>query len=123
MLGYWEDPERTAEVIDAARWMHTGDLATMDEEGYVGDRGPRQGHGHPRRRERLSARGRRIPDSPRRDQGRRGSWGVPDERYGEELAAWVIVRDGATVSDDELRDYCQGKIAHYKIPRYITLRR
>ena len=74
MLGYWDEPEKTAEAIDRARWMHTGDLAAMDDEGYLQHRRPHQGHGHPRRRERLPARGRGVPLRPpgrRRRAGRR----------------------------------------------------
>ncbi len=118
MLGYWDDEERTAEVIDPARWMHTGDLATMDEEGYVAIVGRskemiiRGGENvYPREIEEFLYTHEAVSDV--------AVVGVPDERYGEEVMAWVIVREGATVTEEELRDYCKGKIAHYKLPRYI----
>jgi fatty-acyl-CoA synthase len=120
MLGYWDDPEQTAECIDAARWMHTGDLAVMDEAGYLNIVGrikdlvirggeniyPREVeeflHGHPQ-----------IEDVQ--------VTGVPDEKYGEELCAWIRVRGGAELTAEDIRAYCTGKIAHYKIPRYVRL--
>jgi fatty-acyl-CoA synthase len=120
MLGYWDDPEQTAEVIDAARWMHTGDLAVMDEAGYLNIVGrikdlvirggeniyPREVeeflHGHPQ-----------IEDVQ--------VTGVPDEKYGEELCAWIRVRGGAELTAEDIRAYCTGKIAHFKIPRYVRL--
>ncbi len=118
MLGYWEDPERTAEAIDRSRWMHTGDLATMDEGGYVNIVGrskemiirggenvyPREIeeflHGHPA-----------IVDV--------AVVGVPDARYGEEVMAWVTLRADASVDEDDVRAFCRGTIAHYKVPRYV----
>ncbi|MBV8987942.1 MAG: AMP-binding protein [Solirubrobacterales bacterium] len=118
MLGYWDDRERTAEVIDAARWMHTGDLATMDDEGYIAivgrskDMVIRGGENvYPREVEEFLYTHEAISDV--------AVVGVPDESYGEEIAAFVIVREGATVTEDEVREHCKGKIAHYKIPRYV----
>jgi fatty-acyl-CoA synthase len=119
MTGYWEDPERTAEAIDAAGWMHTGDLATMDEKGYVRIVGRikdmiiRGGENvYPREVEDFLYGHPAVADVQ--------VVGVPDERYGEEIMAWVIAREDATVDEDELREYCRGKIAHYKIPRYVA---
>jgi fatty-acyl-CoA synthase len=120
MRGYWDDPERTAESIDVQRWMHTGDLATMDEQGYVRivgrikDMVIRGGENvYPREIEEFLYSHPQIADVQ--------VIGVPDERYGEELMAWVIPRTGATVTEDEIREFCKGEIAHYKIPRYIKL--
>jgi fatty-acyl-CoA synthase len=120
MRGYWNDPERTAEAIDAQRWMHTGDLATMDEQGYVRvvgrikDMVIRGGENvYPREIEEFLYTHPAVADVQ--------VIGVPDERYGEELMAWIIPRAGATVSDEEIREFCQGQIARYKIPRYIKL--
>jgi fatty-acyl-CoA synthase len=120
MLGYWNEPEKTEEAIDAARWMHTGDLATMDEAGYVKivgrikDMVIRGGENiYPREIEEFLIGQDHVADVQ--------VVGVPDERYGEELAAFVRLHDGATVSEDELRECCRGRIAHYKIPRYVML--
>jgi fatty-acyl-CoA synthase len=118
MSGYWNDPERTAEAIDAQRWMHTGDLATMDEQGYVRvvgrikDMVIRGGENvYPREIEEFLYTHPQISDVQ--------VIGVPDERYGEELMAWVIARPGSTLTEAELREFCRGQIAHYKIPRYV----
>ena len=120
MLGYWNDPERTAEAIDAARWMHTGDLAEMDAEGYVKIVGRikdmiiRGGENvYPREVEEFLYRHPDVADVQ--------VVGVPDARYGEEIMAWVKLREGASVTEDELREHCRGKIAHFKVPRYIAL--
>jgi fatty-acyl-CoA synthase len=120
MLGYWDEPERTAEAIDADRWMHTGDLATMDDEGYVNIVGRikdlviRGGENvYPREVEEFLYTHPQIADVQ--------VIGVPDERYGEELMAWVIPRDGASPTPEEIRAFCRGRIAHYKIPRYVKL--
>jgi fatty-acyl-CoA synthase len=117
MLGYWGNPEATAEAIDAGRWMHTGDLATMDAEGYVNivgrskDMVIRGGENvYPIEVENFLYGHPKIQDVQ--------VIGVPDEKYGEELMAWVILRPGQAAAPEELRDYCQGKIAHYKVPRY-----
>ncbi len=118
MRGYWNDPERTAEAIDEYRWMHTGDLATMDDDGYVRvvgrikDMVIRGGENvYPREIEEFLYTHPQIADVQ--------VIGVPDERYGEELMAWVVLRPGGEVGEDELREFCRGQIAHYKIPRYF----
>jgi fatty-acyl-CoA synthase len=118
MVGYWNDPERTAEAVDRAGWMHTGDLATMDDDGYVNivgrskDMVIRGGENvYPREVEEFLYTHDAIADVQ--------VVGVPDERYGEELCAWVIVRAGAAVSEDEVREFCRGRLAHFKVPRYV----
>jgi fatty-acyl-CoA synthase len=118
MLGYWNDPEQTAAAIDADGWMHTGDLATMDEEGYarivgrIKDMIIRGGENvYPREIEEFLYTHPKVRDVQ--------VIGVPDPRYGEEVMAWVALRDGASVSEEEIRDFCRGQIAHYKVPRYI----
>ncbi|WP_277681110.1 AMP-binding protein [Saccharomonospora azurea] len=119
MLGYWEQPEKTAEVIDAARWMHTGDLAVMDDDGYLGITGRlkdlviRGGENvYPREIEEFLYSHPDILDAQ--------VIGVPDAKYGEELMAWVRMRDGAEpVTAESLREFCTGRLAHYKIPRYV----
>jgi fatty-acyl-CoA synthase len=118
MLGYWNEPDKTAEAIDAARWMHTGDLAVMDGAGYLNivgrikDMVIRGGENvYPREIEEFLYTHPAIEDVQ--------VIGVPDERYGEELCAWVKLRPGAELTVEEVRDYCSGKIAHYKIPRYV----
>jgi fatty-acyl-CoA synthase len=119
MRGYWNDPERTAEAIDPSNWMHTGDLATMDDDGYVRIVGRikdmiiRGGENvYPREIEEFLYTHPQIADVQ--------VIGVPDERYGEELVAVIILKPGASVTEDEVRDFCRGRIAHYKIPRYVT---
>jgi fatty-acyl-CoA synthase len=119
MLGYWEEPEKTAEAIDRARWMHTGDLAVMDDDGYVTITGRikdmviRGGENiYPREIEEFLYTHPDVLDAQ--------VIGVPDERYGEELMAWVRLRDGAEpLTAERLREFCTGKLAHYKIPRYV----
>jgi fatty-acyl-CoA synthase len=118
MRGYWNDPERTAEAIDAGGWMHTGDLATMDDEGYVRIVGRikdmiiRGGENvYPREIEEFLYTHPDVADVQ--------VIGVPDERYGEELMAWVVPRPGAELNEDEVKDFCRGKIAHFKVPRYV----
>jgi len=118
MLGYWDDAERTAEAIDPARWMHTGDLATMDDEGYVRIVGRskdmiiRGGENvYPREIEEFLYTHEAISDA--------AVYGVPDARYGEAVAVSVILREGASLTEDELREYCEGRIAHYKVPRHV----
>ncbi|HEY2222340.1 AMP-binding protein [Actinomycetospora sp.] len=121
MLGYWEQPEKTAEVIDRARWMHTGDLGVMDDEGYVNITGRikdmviRGGENvYPREIEEFLYTHPDILDAQ--------VIGVPDERYGEELMAWVRLRDGvAELSAEAVREFASGKLAHYKIPRYVRV--
>lgn len=119
MLGYWEDPDKTAEAIDAARWMHTGDLATMDDEGYVNIVGRikdlviRGGENvYPREVEEFLYTHPAIADVQ--------VIGVPDDRYGEELMAWVVLQpDTPSLTAQEVRDFATGKLAHYKIPKYV----
>jgi len=118
MLGYWDDAERTAEAIDCAGWMHTGDLATIDAEGYcnivgrIKDMVIRGGENvYPREIEEFLYRHPKIQDVQ--------VFGVPDERYGEELCAWVTMRAGESLTAEEVRAFCTGQIAHYKIPRHI----
>jgi fatty-acyl-CoA synthase len=118
MLGYWEDAAKTDEVLDAAGWMHTGDLATMDAEGYcnivgrIKDLVIRGGENvYPREVEEFLYAHPDIADVQ--------VIGVPDERYGEELCAWVKLREGAAPTPESIREYCRGKLAHYKIPRYV----
>ncbi len=118
MLGYWNDEEATRRAIDAARWMHSGDLAVMDEEGYLNIVGRikdmiiRGGENvYPREIEEFLYTHPQISDVQ--------VIGVPDAKYGEEIMAWVRLRDGGTVSAEELRQYCRDQIAHYKIPRYF----
>jgi fatty-acyl-CoA synthase len=118
MLGYWEDPERTAEAVDRAGWMHTGDLATMDDEGYVNivgrskDMVIRGGENiYPREIEEFLYTHEDIADVQ--------VVGVPDERYGEELCAWIIARAGAALDEESVREFCRGRLAHFKVPRYV----
>ncbi|MCY3643941.1 MAG: AMP-binding protein [Acidimicrobiaceae bacterium] len=118
MLGYWNDPERTAEAIDDDGWMHTGDLAVMDDEGYVNIVG--------RIKDMIIRGGENV--YPREIEEFLYSHpdilevqiiGVPDARYGEQIMAWVQLRDGATTSTDDIKAFCRGTIAHYKVPHYI----
>jgi len=121
MLGYWNDPDKTAEVIDAARWMHTGDLAVMDADGYVNITGRikdmviRGGENiYPREIEEFLYTHPDIVDAQ--------VVGVPDIKYGEELCAWIKLRDGAgEMTAESLRAFATGKLAHYKIPRYVLV--
>ncbi|MDN2565190.1 AMP-binding protein [Aquibium sp. A9E412] len=121
MRGYWNDEERTREAIDAGGWMHTGDLATLDQRGYcnivgrVKDMVIRGGENiYPREIEEFLYRHPKVAEVQ--------VFGVPDERYGEELAAWIVLQPGETASEEEIRGFCQGQIAHYKIPRYIRFK-
>jgi fatty-acyl-CoA synthase len=119
MLGYWEQPDKTAEAIDGARWMHTGDLATMDDDGYVNVVGRikdlviRGGENiYPREVEEFLYTHPKIADVQ--------VIGVPDEKYGEELMAWIVMRSGEDPLDaDAIQEFCSGRLAHYKIPRYV----
>jgi len=118
MLGYWEDPERTAEALDVAGWMHTGDLATLDADGCcnivgrIKDMVIRGGENvYPREIEEFLHRHAAIQDVQ--------VIGVPDAKYGEELCAWIVLKAGEQLTADEVRDFCRGQIAHYKIPRHI----
>jgi len=121
MLGYWDEPKKTADAIDQARWMHSGDLAVMDGDGYISITGRikdmviRGGENiYPREIEEFLYTHPDILDAQ--------VIGVPDVKYGEELMAWIQLRPGAVpVTADTLREYCTGKLAHYKIPRYVRL--
>jgi len=118
MLGYWGDEEKSREAIDPAGWMRTGDLAALDDEGYcnivgrIKDMVIRGGENiYPREIEEFLYRHPRIQDVQ--------VIGVPDPHYGEELCAWIRLRDGEAASAEEIRAFCREQIAHYKIPRYI----
>ncbi|MBL8463664.1 MAG: AMP-binding protein [Thauera sp.] len=118
MLGYWDDEAKTKEAIDAGGWMHTGDLAVIDDEGYcnivgrIKDMVIRGGENiYPREIEEFLYAHPKVLDVQ--------VVGIPDERFGEELCAWIIVREGERLAEDEVREYCKGQIAHYKIPRYL----
>ena len=118
MSGYWGEQEKTREAIDPARWMHTGDLATIDAEGYgnivgrIKDMVIRGGENlYPREIEDFLYKHPKVQDVQ--------VFGVADSRYGEELCAWVRVRAGETLTVEEVRGFCEGQIAHNKIPRYV----
>ncbi|KAI5915524.1 AMP-binding protein [Thauera sp. 2A1] len=118
MLGYWGDEAKTREAIDAGGWMHTGDLAVIDDEGYcnivgrIKDMVIRGGENiYPREIEEFLYSHPKILDVQ--------VVGVPDEKYGEELCAWIILREEGSLTEADVRAYCQGQIAHYKIPRHI----
>jgi fatty-acyl-CoA synthase len=118
MLGYWNDATATANAIDAARWMHSGDVAVMDDDGYIAIAGRikdmiiRGGENiYPREIEEFLYTHEKVSEVQ--------VIGVPDQKYGEEVCAWIRLRDGTTATAEELRDYCRGQIATYKIPRYV----
>jgi len=118
MLGYWGDEERTRESIDSAGWMHTGDLAVIDEEGYcnivgrVKDMIIRGGENvYPREIEEFLYRHPKIQDV--------AVFGVPDQRFGEQVGVWIRLKDGEAADAEEIRAFCQGQIAHYKIPHHV----
>jgi len=118
MLGYWNDDQKTAEAIDRAGWMHTGDQATIDKEGFckivgrIKDMVIRGGENvYPREIEEFLYRHPKVQDVQ--------VIGVPDEKYGEELCAWVCLKEGETSNAEDIRTFCIGQIAHYKIPRYV----
>ena len=121
MLGYWEQPDKTADAIDAARWMHTGDLAVMRDDGYanivgrIKDMVIRGGENiYPREIEEFLYTHPDITDVQ--------VIGVPDEKYGEELCAWVQLREGSDPLDaQKVREFAADKLAHYKIPRYVLV--
>ncbi len=117
MLKYWNDPENTKKVLDDARWMHTGDMAVMDKDGYITISG--------RIKDLIIRGGENI--SPKEIEDFLYTYthildvqiiGVPSEKFGEEVMAWVKVRKGFTITEAELLDYCKGRIAHYKVPKY-----
>ncbi len=118
MRGYWGDPERTAKEIDVAHWIKSGDIATMDEEGYIRIVG--------RIKDMVIRGGEKIYPSeiekylythPKIEEVE--VFGVPDEKYGEEVAAWIKLHEGESASKEEVREFCVGQLAHFKIPRYI----
>ena len=118
MLGYWDDQERTRQAIDEAGWMHTGDLATIDAEGYcaivgrIKDMVIRGGENvYPREIEEFLYRHPKIADVQ--------VFGVPDEKFGEEICAWVRLREGETMTEIEVREFCRDQIAYYKVPRHV----
>jgi len=118
MHGYWGDAQKTHEAIDSEGWMHTGDLATMDAQGYVNivgrikDMVIRGGENvYPREIEEFLYRHPAVSDVQ--------VIGVPDAKYGEELCAWIILKPGHSVTDSDIRAFCVGQIAHYKVPRHI----
>jgi fatty-acyl-CoA synthase len=121
MTGYWNQPDKTAEAVDAAHWMHTGDLAVMDADGYLAITGRikdmviRGGENiYPREIEEFLYTHPDILDAQ--------VIGVPDAKYGEELMVWVRLRAGAKeLTAESLREFCTGKLAHYKIPRYVHI--
>jgi fatty-acyl-CoA synthase len=118
MRGYWDDPERTAESIDASGWMHSGDLATIDADGWCNIVG--------RVKDMLIRGGENV--FPREiEEFLQGHvkvqavqvFGVPDPRFGEEVCAWIVLKPGQSATEDEIRAYCRERIAHYKVPRYV----
>ncbi|MEW6283048.1 MAG: AMP-binding protein, partial [Candidatus Eremiobacterota bacterium] len=118
MRGYYRDPDSTARAVDEAGWMHTGDLGVMDSDGYLNivgrikDMVLRGGENiYPREIEELLYRHPAISEAQ--------VIGVPDARMGEELMAWVTLREGASLSEDQVRDYCRERLAHFKVPRYV----
>jgi fatty-acyl-CoA synthase len=118
MLGYWNDPKKTDEAVDAAGYMHTGDLATMDDQGFVRivgrskDMVIRGGENvYPREIEEFLHAHPEIADVQ--------VIGVPDPKYGEELCAWIRRVEGAALLEEDVRAFCKGKLAHYKVPRYV----
>jgi len=120
MKGYWEDPERTAETVDAEGWLHSGDLGIMDDQGYVRVVGRlkdmiiRGGENiYPREIEEFLFTHPMIQDAK--------VIGVPDEKFGEEVCAWIQLKDGAQLSENDIRTFCKENIAYFKVPRYIRL--
>ena len=121
MKGYWDDPERTAESIDTDGWMHSGDLAVIDSEGYcnitgrVKDMVVRGGENvYPREVEEYLYRHPAIQEVQ--------VFGIPDDKFGEEVCAWVVLKDGETASEENIIAFCRGQIAHYKVPRYVRFK-
>ncbi|HZD25765.1 MAG TPA: AMP-binding protein, partial [Alphaproteobacteria bacterium] len=121
MRGYWDDDERTAEAIDPGGWMHTGDLATIDEDGYgnivgrVKDMLIRGGENvYPREVEEYLYQHPKVQEVQ--------VFGVPDPKYGEEICAWIVPAPGEPPSEEEIRAFCRERIAHYKVPRYVRFK-
>ena len=121
MKGYWDDAEKTREAIDADGWMHTGDLATIDAEGYcnivgrVKDMVIRGGENvYPREVEEFLYRHPKVKEVQ--------VFGIPDDKYGEELCAWIVLKPGQIATAEEIKAFCAGQIAHYKVPRHIRFR-
>ncbi|ESX80970.1 AMP-binding protein [Mesorhizobium sp. LSHC412B00] len=121
MKGYWDDAEKTREAMDADGWMHTGDLATIDAEGYcnivgrVKDMVIRGGENvYPREVEEFLYRHPKVKEVQ--------VFGIPDAKYGEELCAWIVLKPNQIATEQEIKNFCAGQIAHYKIPRYIRFR-
>ena len=118
MRGYWDDAERTDEAIDDEGWMHSGDLATIDAEGYcnivgrVKDMLIRGGENvYPREIEEFLFRHPAIQDVQ--------VFGIPDQKYGEEICAWIVLKEGRQLNAQDVRDYCRDEIAHFKVPRHV----
>ncbi|TJX43641.1 MAG: AMP-binding protein, partial [Mesorhizobium sp.] len=121
MKGYWDDDEKTREAIDTDGWMHTGDLATIDAEGYcnivgrVKDMVIRGGENvYPREVEEFLYRHPKVREVQ--------VFGIPDAKYGEELCAWIVLKPGQVATEQEIKAFCAGQIAHYKVPRHIRFR-
>ena len=121
MKGYWEDPERTAESIDADGWMHSGDLAVIDAEGYgnitgrVKDMIIRGGeNAYPAEIESFLYRHPAVQEAQ--------VFGVPDQKFGEQIAAWIVLKAGESVTEEDIKAFCRGQIAHYKIPHYVRFK-
>lgn len=121
MKGYWGEPEKTADAVDADGWMHTGDLATLDDEGYCNIVG--------RVKDMLIRGGENI--YPREVEEYLFQhpavqlvqvFGVPDPKYGEEVCAWIVPKPGAQTSEDEIRCFARERMAHYKVPRHIRFK-
>ena len=120
MQGYWDDEDKTADTIDSEGWLHSGDLGEMDGDGYIKITGRikdmiiRGGENvYPREIEEFLYTHPAIQEVQ--------VFGVPDEKYGEQVAAWVQLRDNASLTDEEIKEYCSGQITHFKIPRYIKV--
>jgi fatty-acyl-CoA synthase len=118
MRGYYKDPQATAKAVDERGWLHSGDLGTMDETGYVRITG--------RLKDMIIRGGENIYPAEIEEflfthpkVAQVAVFGVPDERYGEEIMAWVQLHAGETATAEELRGFCKGKIAHYKVPRHV----
>ena len=118
MLGYWENPEATSLAIDANGWMHTGDTAVMDEEGYVNIVG--------RIKDMIVRGGENVyPREIEEYLMTHGNieavqvTGVPDPKYGEEIIAWVSLKEEGSLSEEKIKEFCKSRIAHFKVPRYI----